>query len=220
MSQFATARRTMVDNQLRTTDVTDPRLLAAFGSLPREAFVPEAAKSFAYIDQAHRLSATPPAGRWLMAPSPAAKLIQLADIAASDKVLVVGAGTGYSVAVIAHLAASVVGLEEEPALAEAASGAIASLSLANASIVVGPLAAGLAAAAPFDVIVIEGAIEVLPETFAGQLAEGGRLVTIGGTGPAMQAKAYVKAGGLTGRNAFSASAKVLPGFVKAREFVF
>ena len=220
MSQFATARRTMVDNQLRTTDVTDARLIAAFSTVPREDFVGDEQKAFAYIDQSHQLSATPPAGRWLLAPSPAAKLIQLAEIAGTDKVLVVGALTGYSVAIIASLAQSVVGLEEEAALAEAAEAHIAALGLKTATIVRGPLAAGLAAAAPFDVILIEGAIEVLPEGFAGQLADGGRLVTVEGAAPAMQAKIYVKAGGLTGRNAFGSSAKVLPGFAKAREFVF
>eukprot|EP01037_Dinobryon_pediforme_P033465 gene33465-38908_t len=151
MSNFASARRTMIDNQIRTTDVTDARVIAAFGATPRELFVPGQRRELAYIDEAHRLatSANHPQ-RWLMSPSPFAKLVQLAEVASTDRVLVVGSGSGYSVAVLAHLAASVVGLEADPALVASSQAALSTLNLPNARIAAGALASGVAAAAPFD----------------------------------------------------------------------
>ena len=220
MSQFAIARRTMLDNQIRTTDVTNPAVLDAFGLVPREIFVATAAQPLAYTDQSHRLTSGTP-GRWLMAPSPLAKLVQLADIEPVDSVLVVGSGSGYSVAVIANLAASVIGLEEDATLVAASATAIGSLGLANAKIVLGALSAGLAASGPYDIIVIEGAIDKLPEVLTAQLAEDGRLVVVEGHGASGCARIYVKSAGLvTGRNVFNCAAKALPGFETKPEFVF
>jgi len=220
MSQFAVARRTMLDNQIRTTDVTDAAVLDAFGSVPREIFVAPAAQPLAYTDQAHRLTAGLP-GRWLMAPSPLAKLIQLADIGTGDKVLIVGSGSGYSTAVAAALAASVVGLEQDVDLLAASGAAIAGLGLANATIVKGTLTEGLPAAAPFDVIFVEGAVDALPAVLTGQLADGGRLVAVEGEGASGVARLYVKSSGLvTGRTIFNCAAKPLPGFERKPAFVF
>lgn len=220
MSQFANARRTMLDNQIRTADVTELRLLAALGEVPRERFVPADLRPLAYTDHVLRLTDGAP-GRWLMTGASLGKLIQLAEIVPSDKVLVIGSGSGYSVAVMAALAASVVGLEEDEALVASSTDVIASLAIANASIVKGALTAGHASAAPYDVIFIEGAIDELPTAIANQLAEGGRLIAVEGRGGYAVARVYLKSGGLvTGRNAFNCAAKPLPGFERTPEFVF
>ncbi len=220
MSQFAIARRTMLDNQIRTADVTDGPVLAAFGSVPRELFVPDASQALAYTDIAHRLTPGTP-GRWLMAPSPLAKLIQLGNIMPTDKVLIVGSGSGYSVAIVADMAAAVTGLEEDDGLVSASTAKLTSLGLVNATIVKGTLTEGCAAAAPFNVIFIEGSVDLLPDALKGQLAEGGRLVVVEGHGAAGCARVYVNTSGLvTGRNVFNCSAKPLPGFQRNPEFTF
>ena len=222
MSQFANARRTMVDNQLRTTDVTDLRVLGAFGSVPREAFLPASAAELAYIDQAQRLAtAEGRPVRWLLSPSPLAKLVQLAEITSSDKVLVIGSGSGYSLAVIAQLAASVVGLEEDADLVAASQKALQALGPSNVTVVQGRLTVGCASKAPFDVILIEGGIERLPAGLSDQLADGGRLITVEGNGLSASARVSVRSGGVvSGRNAFNVSARILPGFERVAEFVF
>lgn len=220
MSQYSIARRTMLDNQIRTTDVTDAAVLASFGDVPRELFVAPHLQSLAYTDVEHRLTDGAP-GRWLMAPSPLAKLIQLLAPVPSDKVLVVGSGSGYSVAILAALATSVVGLEADPALVASSTATLAGLGLSNATVVEGVLANGYAGAAPYQAILVEGAIDVLPEAITDQLAEGGRLVVVEGRGASATAKLYVKTSGLvTGRTVFNCSAKPLPGFERAAEFVF
>src|SRR5690606_1584450 len=119
MTDFAQARKAMVDHQLRTRDITDRRLLAAMGKVTREAFVPEARRSLAYVDRPQQL-VEEPGGRALRAPTPFARLVQLAGVGANDRVLDIGCGSGYSTAVLAELAAAVVGVEATAALAETA----------------------------------------------------------------------------------------------------
>ncbi|MBT9288126.1 protein-L-isoaspartate O-methyltransferase family protein [Prosthecodimorpha staleyi] len=223
MTDWATARRTMVDNQVRTNDVTDLGVIDAMMAVPRELFVPGALRSLAYIDEHMQVkpgnSGAP--SRFLMQPAPLAKLVQLAEIGPGDKVLVVGASTGYAAALVAGLAATVVALEEDADLAAEAGRTLAGLGLDNVKVVVGRLSAGAPAEAPFDVILFDGAIESLPAAFAGQLAEGGRLVAIEGYGLAGRAKLYRSTSGtLSGRASFNAAARPLPGFEKAAEFVF
>lgn len=213
---FAAARLKMVDNQIRTTDVTDGRILAAFLAVPRELFVPEERRPLAYIDGDVPLGE----GRFLMEASPFAKLLQLARISEGDAVLDVGTGTGYSAAILLRLAASVVALEENAGLSEAASRNLAGED-ARCSVVTGSLEKGHAAAGPYDVIVFEGAVEVIPETFFDQLKDGGRLVAVEGTGNAAAAKLYLKEpGGVSGRFGFNCAIRPLPGFRRAAEFVF
>jgi protein-L-isoaspartate(D-aspartate) O-methyltransferase len=220
MSQFANARRTMLDNQIRTSDVTELRLLASLGAVPRERFVAADLRPLAYTDHVLRLTEGTP-GRWLMTGASLAKLVQLAEIAETEKVLVIGSGSGYSVAVIAPLAASVIGLEEDETLAAASQVTLTELAIPNVSIVRGPLAAGHAAAQPYDVILMEGAVDDIPSAIPNQLAEGGRLIAVEGRGAAAFARIYVKSGGLvTGRDAFNCAAKPLPGFERKPEFVF
>lgn len=174
MTDFARARKMMVDNQLRTSGVTDRRVLGAMGEVPREAFVPAARRALAYID------ADVPLGgdRKLGAPAPFARLVQLAEITHADRVLDVGAGSGYSTAVLAQLAASVVGVESDAGLADSARSTLAKLGVGNAAIATGPLDSAGSASGPYDVIVVEGASNAVPESLFAQLRDEGRLVAL------------------------------------------
>ncbi len=215
--EFAELRVRMVDGQVRTTDVTDNRLLDAMLAIPREAFVEPRLKPLAYIDE--DLEIAP--GRFMMEPSPFAKLVQLADVGASERVLDIGCGTGYSTAVLALIAEHVTGVESEASLAEAARTALASLGASNATVVVGPLTAGHADGAPYDVILINGAVDAVPPHLFDQLREGGRLVAVEGRGNAGTARLYVKSGGVVaGRRGFNAAVKPLPGFERTPAFQF
>jgi protein-L-isoaspartate(D-aspartate) O-methyltransferase len=156
-----------------------------------------------------------------MEPSPFAKLVQLADVKASDFVLDVGCGTGYCSAVLSRLASSVIALESDPSLAEFATNALAELGYDNAVVVQGPLREGYASEAPYDVIFVGGSVEEVPQAFFDQLKEGGRLVVVVGQGNAGVARLYLKtAGEVSGRSAFNAAIKPLPGFERVRTFEF
>jgi protein-L-isoaspartate(D-aspartate) O-methyltransferase len=221
MSDFAALRRTMVDGQVRTSDVTDPRLLAAMLSLPRERFVPRDRAELAYLDLDIPVSAAGRPVRRLLKPMVLAKLVQAADVGETDRVLDIGCATGYSSALLGRLAGSVIALDEDATLAEFAKKTFAALGAANVTVVTGALAAGWPAGGPYDVILIEGAGEVVPHALHGQLKEGGRLVCVIGRGPAGKAMLLRSLKGeLSGRRLFDASAPLLPGFAKAPEFVF
>lgn len=221
-ADFSELRVKMVDGQLRTTDVTSLPLLSAMLSIPREAFVPDSRKALAYLDENALVSGNAGAGaRYLMRPSPFAKLVQLAEIGPDDKVLDVGAGTGYSAAVLSRLAKSVVALESEDSLADKAEATLTGLGCDNVTVVRGALQSGHKAGAPYDVIVVEGSVEELPEALTAQLAEDGRLVVVEGSGGSAVARIYLKYNGVaTGRRAFNAAVKPLPGFERAAAFEF
>jgi protein-L-isoaspartate(D-aspartate) O-methyltransferase len=221
-ADFAELRTKMVDGQVRTTDVTSLPLLAAMLTVAREAFVPDARRALAYIDDDILLTDRSGQGaRYLMEPSPFAKLVQLLEIGPEDRVLDVGAGTGYSAAVLSLLGKSVVALESESSLAEKAETTLAGLGYDNVSVVRGPLKEGYPDGAPYDVILLEGSIDALPDTLLNQLAEGGRLAVVEGHGHAGAARLYRKSGGVaTGRKVFNAAVKPLPGFERVREFEF
>jgi protein-L-isoaspartate(D-aspartate) O-methyltransferase len=220
MTDFSQSRRKMVDNQLRTNDVTDHRILDAMELVPRERFVPASKRSVAYIDEDLPVGSTE-SGRMLMKPHIFGKLVQLAEIREGDIVLVVGAGTGYSAAVVSKLAASVVALEENADLAKTATEVLLDLGIENAVVVEGPLVAGYASEGPYDVILVDGAVEVLPDTLTDQLKPDGRLAVIEGQGGAGVARLYQKSGtAVSSRYGFNASVSLLPGFAKAAEFVF
>jgi protein-L-isoaspartate(D-aspartate) O-methyltransferase len=191
MIDFAAARKKMVENQLRTSSITDRRLLAVMAEVPRELFVPENRRDLAYIDEVHLLPAAV-GRRYLPAPAPFARLVQLARIATSDKVLDVGCATGYSAAVLAALAASVVAIESEPGLAAAARANLAALSIDNVHVLESDLDAGDPAGGPYDVIMLEGLVDRVPSALLDQLAENGRLVALERQGATAVAHLYVK----------------------------
>lgn len=171
---FGATRRNMVECQLRTSGVADEALLAAMGSVPRERFVPDALQEFAYVDEDLAIGG----GRYLMEPAVLGGMIQLAAIGAADVVLDIGSGTGYAVTVLSQLAGTVFALENEPALATRAGDLHAELAPDNVVPVECPLTAGCVEHAPFDVILIEGAVEEIPQAILEQLGEGGRLVAV------------------------------------------
>jgi protein-L-isoaspartate(D-aspartate) O-methyltransferase len=217
MVDFERARKTMVDNQLRTSNVTDRRVLAAMLAVPREQFVPADRKALAYIDDAHDLGH----GRSLAAPAPFAKLLQLAEIESTDAVLDVGAGLGYSTAVLAHLAHEVIGVEAESVLAAEAQKSLAAIGVTNAEVMAGSFDAVAPGAKSFDVIVLEGAVADVPPALFNLLAEGGRLVALIQRGAAAVANVYVKSGGaVNARSEFNATLPPLQTAKSADVFVF
>jgi protein-L-isoaspartate(D-aspartate) O-methyltransferase len=223
MIDLARLRRNMVECQVQTNDVTDRRILAGMLEIARERFVAPGLDGLAYIDEAVPMTGRPGdrGSRLLPAPVVTAKLINLARIDNNDLVLEIGCGTGYATALLARLCLSVTALESDPALAALARKALSDLSIDNAAIVEGPLAAGHAADGPYDVIVIGGSVPEVPEGLAGQLKKGGRLVAIVGEGSFGRAMLFERsAGGWSARPAFSLAAPPIPGFEKAAEFVF
>lgn len=220
-ADFRELRVNMVDTQIRTTDVTDLAVLDAFLAVPREEFVPAHRRELAYIDEDQLLAETAEGARYLMEPSPAARLVQLALVKKQDVVLDIGCGTGYLAAVLSQLASSVIALESNPDFVAAASDKLQALGCDNVVVVSGELTAGYAKEAPFDVIIIEGAVDFVPETLQAQLRDGGRLVAIEGQGNMGVAHVYVKEDGIVSRRGvFNAAVKPLPGFRHAAEFVF
>jgi protein-L-isoaspartate(D-aspartate) O-methyltransferase len=226
MVDFARRRLTMVETQLRPNQVTDARLIAAMSALPRERFVPERLRGFAYIDEALEvfpaIDAAPP--RFLLAPMVLARLVQLAAVEQSDAVLDVGCATGYSTALLARLGRDVTGIEPEPELAEAAHANLRALELGNVDIVEGALARGCPEKAPYDVILLNGSVPGEPASLFAQLKDGGRLAAIlSRPGPGAQGKAtlFVKAEGeVSGLPHFDAGAASLPGFFRESSFSF
>jgi protein-L-isoaspartate(D-aspartate) O-methyltransferase len=207
----------MVESQVRVTDVTDVRVQEAMRTIPREMFAPTAKKATAYADAP--LEVAP--GRYLLEPRSLAKLLQLAQIEPTDKVLDVACATGYSTAVLAKLAATVTGLEQDADLVRVASDITNTLAIRNVSIVQGSLADGFKDSAPYDVIFVNGAIETRPESLLAQLAEGGRLVAILKTESHSRANLFLREHGKIGTLAdFDADAPILAGFRQKAGFVF
>lgn len=219
MIDFERARKAMVDNQLRTSAITDRRLLGAMGEIPREQFVPEARRSLAYIDEAHRL----PGGsaRALPPPAPFAQLVQLAGVGPTDTVLDVGTGNGYSAAVLARLAGTVVALESDAGLAAEARANLAAVGAGTVEVIEGPLDAGASRKGPYDAIVIEGAVAAVPDKLFGQLREGGRLVALIRSGATAVAHVFVRSGDdFAGRATFNTTLPPLTREEPASTFVF
>jgi len=222
MTDFAAARRQMVDSQIRTCDVTDPRLIAALLDVPRELFVPGNLAGVAYLDGEVPLTAAMDgrSPRCLLRPMVLAKLIQAAEIGAGDHVLEIGCTTGYVSAVLARIAGSVVALDESPDLLRRARSNLAELGIGNVTVVQGPLKSGWAATAPYDAIILSGATEIVPADLARQLKDGGRIACVLGSAPGMAMVYRCMHGEISGRPVFNAAAPVLPGFSATPEFVF
>ncbi|MBI1201169.1 MAG: protein-L-isoaspartate O-methyltransferase [Rhodopseudomonas sp.] len=219
MTDYSAARRHMVDGQVRTADVTDLRILAAMQTVPRERFVPAQSEGLAYLDLALPVGGTASAPRCLLKPMVLAKLIQAAGIESGDKVLVVGSATGYAAAVLSRIAGQVVAVEQDESLIQAARTALA--EDVNTIVVKAPLNEGWTRGGPYDVILIDGAVEFVPPAILRQLKNGGRLVCVLGTTPGASAMLYRRSGDDFGnRPIFDAAAAPLPGFALTPEFAF
>ena len=228
LSQSALHRRTMVDCQIRTFDVTDQQLLARMLEVPREHFLPAELEQLAYSDIALLLKPAGPGEerRTLLPPLVLARLIQGAGVGSTDTVLDVGAATGYSSALLAGLAGRVVALESESPLYNALRSNLDAFGLAKVQTILAPLAEGAPEEAPFDLIFINGAVEANLEALFAQLKDGGRLVAIkrlpgDPTGRAGKAVRYENIDGEKGsRILFDASAPVLEAFLQNEQFTF
>jgi protein-L-isoaspartate(D-aspartate) O-methyltransferase len=219
MTDFALARRNMVDGQLRPNKVTNAALLTAVGELPRERFLPEALRSVAYADDDVPVGG----GRYLMEPMVLARLIQTLQPQPTDRGLVVGAGRGYGAALLARLVKTVTAVESDPGLAAAAAQIAKELALDGIQWVSGKLEQGGPGSAPYDVVLIEGAVRQIPQAILDQMAEGGRLAAIvaGAPGAMGVAQIFVKDGGVaSGRPLFEAGTPLLPGFTPPPRFTF
>jgi len=220
MSGFSTARQKMVDGQVRTNDVTDRRILDAMFTVPREAFAPASRQALAYLDLDLDVSEGG-AKRYLIKPQLTGKLLQAAEIGEGDNVLVVGCATGYLAALAAKLARQVTATECDSTLAAKAKDALAAIGLTNVACKTAACAEGDPAAAPYDVIILNGATEVTPDGLFSQLKEGGRLVGVSAESRPSRAMIVTRSHGEFGyRPLFDAAAPVLPGLERAAAFVF
>jgi protein-L-isoaspartate(D-aspartate) O-methyltransferase len=215
MPDYTTRRRVMVDTQVRPSDVTKFPVIDALLSVPRERYVPSERREAAYVGENLPLAR----GRVVLDPRTLAKMLDLLDLQPGEAVLDIGCGLGYSSAVIARMVEAVVAVEEIPALAEEAETTLAAEGVDNASVVAGPLAEGAPAHGPYDVICVQGGIEVLPQALTDQLRPGGRVAALFMQGPLGTVRVGFKgANGMSWRDAFNAAAPVLPGFALRREF--
>jgi protein-L-isoaspartate(D-aspartate) O-methyltransferase len=215
MTDFAARRTMMVDTQVRPSDVTKFPIIDAMLNVPREAYVGADQLEAAYVGE--NLVIAP--GRVILEPRSFGKLLDALDIQPSDAVLDLGCGFGYSTAVIARLADAVVAVEEGEAMAADAQGRLSAQNVDNAAVISGPLAAGAAKHGPYDVIMLQGAVEEVPEALLAQLKEGGRIGAIFMEGSLGVARiGHIGAQGVTWRYAFNASAPVMQGFKKSAAF--
>jgi protein-L-isoaspartate(D-aspartate) O-methyltransferase len=217
MIDYEALRIAMVDRQVRPSDVTRFGVIEAMLEVPRERFVPRAAREIAYAEAAIPLAE----GRVILEPRTFAKMLEAADIGPSDLVLVVGCGFGYPAVVASRLAAAVVALEEDPTLAQHAASLASELGAHNVIVETGSLAAGAPQSGPYDVILVEGAVGREPSELIAQLKDGGRLVAIRMDDVLGACRVWTRAGEVAScRRAFDAAAPVLPGFDARKTFAF
>jgi protein-L-isoaspartate(D-aspartate) O-methyltransferase len=221
MSGFSTARQNMVDCQVRPSDVTDVPIIDAMLEVPREAFVPQNQRALAYLDLDLDVSEGASVKRFLIKPAVMARMLQAAEIKATDAVLVVGCATGYAAAVVAKIAGQVTATEGDSSLAAKAGTALAGLGLGTVTVRGAAAADGDSAAAPYDVIVLNGATEIIPEGLFRQLKQGGRLVGVFAATLPPRATIVTHSHDDFGHRAlFDAVAPVLPGLERVPAFVF
>lgn len=214
---YAKARAAMVEGQIRTNDVTDTRIHRAMGTLPRERFVPKSKRPLAYMGESVPLGDE----RYLMDPRAISKLLQALEVSEGDVALDIGCATGYSTAVLASMCDTVVGLDEDEALVSGADALLQDLGILNAAVVTGPLKAGVPDQGPYNIILVSGGVEIVPEQWTAQLADGGRMGVILLEGRIGRAHLYVNTGGVvSSRVVFDAVVPVLPGLTRTETFVF
>lgn len=215
---FETARQTMVDTQIRVNDVTSPAIIKAFQTIPRELFVPRPRRSVAYSEI--EIETSP--GRVLWTARDFAKLLQACEPKPSDIALVIGSGAGYEVAILSQIVETVIALESDAELTEAASKRFAELELDRAVAVEGDIAAGLPDQGPFDIIWINGMVETMPEAWGRQLSEGGRMAAVVQVSAGLgRAEMHTRSGDIVSRQgAFEARPPKFDGFDKAPAFTF
>ncbi|MGF1607765.1 MAG: protein-L-isoaspartate O-methyltransferase [Kiloniellales bacterium] len=221
---YAAARLNMVESQLRTNRVSTPALIEAFETVPRERFLPESMRGIAYIDEDLPLGSPDQhgGGRHLMEPMVLARLLQAAAGQPGDVVLEIGSGSGYAAAILARLAATVVALESDPELARQANALLNELGADNAVVVTGPLGEGYPKQAPYNVILIDGAVSAVPKAISDQLADGGRLVAVVKEGVGLGRAILAQRSGdhVAQRVLFDAATPYLPEFEAEPGFVF
>lgn len=215
MRELAEARRQMVACQIRPADVTDRRLQDAMLDVPRERFLPRSLAGSAYADMEVDLGE----GRRFMRPRDFAKLVQAAGVKPGDLVLDLACGRGYSTAVLSRLCETVIGLESNAAFASKAEGALSDVGADNAVIVTGDIHKGAPDQGPFDVILVNGAVDEVPDAWLSQLADGGRMAVIVRERGVGRARVFTRRGDVVGSHAvFDSMTSVLPGF--ERELAF
>ena len=220
MNDFDVSRLNMVESQVRCNGITDGRLIDAMSEVPRERFVGPGKQSLAYMDACVSIG-DETVNRYLIEPRVFAKMLQLAAISTEDVVLDVGCASGYSTAILSHLARAVVAVESHDGLSELANANLTSLSIDNAAVVTASLTEGVARQAPYDVIIINGRVETIPQALLDQLNEGGRLVAVVGTATSARARLYVRNDDkISSRDDFDAQIVALPGFERKPSFVF
>ena len=214
MTDYAMQRLNMVESQLRPSDITDRRILRAMAEIKRESYLPAHLRMLAYMDDDIRLASSGKiASRTMMAPRVLALLIQLARIEPGERVLEIGCGSGYATAVLARLAGQVIALESDAELARSAVAALAADAVANVRVVTGDLSQGFVAEAPYDAILLNGALVEPPAALLDQLRDGGRLVAVEMRDGFGRATAWMRHGmNFDRRTAFDARSAVLPGF--------
>lgn len=221
MVDYSDLRRNMVDCQLRPNDITDLRILEAMNEVPRERFVPEAARSTVYADREVELVSRDESRgpRSMTTPAALAALLEIADVRSTDYVLDIGCLTGYSSAVLSHLADSVIAVEVVPDMVKQATEILSDLQIVNVAVVEGGLAQGQAHQGPYDVIIVNGAVEAVPSILTDQLKDGGRLVTIVVENGYGRAERFIRTGGVVSSSSVrDLSAPLLADFVAVKEF--
>lgn len=222
MIDFERLRQSMVDSQIRPNDVTDPRVIAAMLEMPRERFVPRARADLAYLDDDLPVQDAKPGrpARYLIEPMVLARLLQALELSGDEQALDIGCATGYSAALLSRLARSVVAVEEGE-LAASARRTLSELGIPGVQVIDGALEKGAPGSGPFDAILLNGSVELVPESLLAQLKEGGRLVAVVRSGALGRATLYARnAGVVSSRPLFDAAVAPLPGFAAPKGFVF
>lgn len=215
MTDYASRRTTMVDTQVRPSDVTKFPIIDAMLAVPREAFVPDAKREAAYVGDNLDIGG----GRVMLEPRTLAKMIDALDIQPHHVVLDIACGLGYSTAVLAHMCDFVVAVEDDEARAKEAQSILSEQGADNAAVMSGPLVDGAAKSAPYDIIILQGGAEQVPDALLDQLREGGRIAAVFSEGTLGVVRVGHKTdGAVNWRFAFNASAPILAGFEKQTAF--